>query len=174
MVAQESEAVKALKIAIEIEDQGLITYLKFARQTKDEFGKNIFLQLAIDEYEHRYILERQLAKILASEVWTKIELPKTEIERLAPLIRDKLKRTKGESGLNDVDALQTALELERRAGQFFRNQSLATRVPEAQALFLRLAEWEDVHYDIIQAELDTIQHTGFWFNVAEFKMDGKF
>lgn len=174
MVAQESETIKALKTAIEIEDQGLITYLKFARQTKDEFGKNIFLQLAIDEYEHRHILERQLAKIEAHGAWTKIELPKTEIERLAPLIRDKVKRIKGESGLNDVDALQTALELERRAGQFFRDQSMATQAPEAQALFLRLAGWEDVHYDIIQAELDTIQHTGFWFNVAEFKMDGKF
>lgn len=41
-------------------------------------------------------------------------------------------------------------------------------------MFLRLAEWEDSHFELIQAELDYVKNTGFWFGVHEFKMDGMF
>ena len=63
MLSQQTEAIKALKTAIEVEDNGLVTFLKFARRTKDITGKNMFIRLAMDELEHRQILEKQLNKI---------------------------------------------------------------------------------------------------------------
>ena len=60
------------------------------------------------------------------------------------------------------------------AADFFRGQAEAVNHPDVKALFLRLAEWEDTHYSIIQAELDAIHDTGFWFDIPEFRMDGKF
>jgi len=174
MANQPSAALQALQTAIEVEKNGLITYLKFARQTKDEFGKNMFIQLAIDEFEHQQILEKQLQKLLENGKWEMIDIPHAEIERVAPLIHEKTRRTKGESGLQDVDALNTALALERKAADFFREKSKQATESEARALFQRLAEWEDTHYDIIQAELDAINQSGFWFGIPEFQMDGKF
>jgi len=58
MTNQSSDSVKILRTAIEVENNGLVTFLKFARQTKDETGKNMFIQLAMDEHEHRLILEK--------------------------------------------------------------------------------------------------------------------
>ena len=46
--------------------------------------------------------------------------------------------------------------------------------PEVEKFFVRLAEWEDTHYEIVQSELDAINQTGFWFGIPEFRMDGKF
>jgi hypothetical protein len=43
-----------------------------------------------------------------------------------------------------------------------------------RGLFERLPEWEDAHYDLIQAELDSINHTGMWLGMPEFRMDGKY
>jgi len=63
MTNQSSDSVKILRTAIEVENNGLVTFLKFARQTKDETGKNMFIQLAMDEHEHRLILEKQLNKL---------------------------------------------------------------------------------------------------------------
>jgi len=104
----------------------------------------------------------------------KIEIPKSEIEQVAPTIRDKQQKTRGESGLLEIDALNTALDLERKAAKFFREQASLVDNPDAKALFIRLAEWEDAHFDLIQAELDSIQGTGFWFGIPEFQMDGKY
>ena len=53
MNSESMEIVKSLKSAIELEKKGLVTYLKYARQTKNEAGKNMFVQLAIDEHSHR-------------------------------------------------------------------------------------------------------------------------
>lgn len=36
-------------------------------------------------------------------------------------------------------------------------------------MFLRLAEWEDTHNDLIQAELDHINRTGFWLASRSFR-----
>lgn len=173
-MSDQTIAVKALKTAIEIEDQGLLNFLKFARQTKDTTGKNMFIRLAMDEHEHRRIIEKQLNNLLEGKPLVKIEIPKSEIEQVAPTIREKQQKTRGESGLLEIDALNTALDLERKAAKFFREQANLVTDAEAKALFIRLAEWEDAHFDIIQAELDSIQGTGFWFGIPEFQMDGKF
>ena len=173
-MSDQTIAVKALRAAIEIEDNGLLTFLKFARQTKDATGKNMFIRLAMDEHEHRLIIEKQLNNLLEDKPLINIEIPKSEIEEIAPKIREKQQRTRGESGLLEIDALNTALDLERKAAKFFRDQAKLISDSEAKALFIRLAEWEDAHFDIIQAELDSIQGTGFWFGIPEFQMDGKY
>lgn len=173
-MSDQTIAVKALKTAIEIEDNGLLNFLKFARQTKDTTGKNMFIRLALDEHEHRRIIEKQLNNLMEGKPLIKIEIPKSEIEQVAPTIREKQQKTRGESGLLEIDALNTALDLERKAAKFFREQANLVDDPEAKGMFIRLAEWEDAHFDIIQAELDSIQGTGFWFGIPEFQMDGKF
>lgn len=173
-MSDQTTAVKALKTAIEIEDQGLLNFLKFARQTKDTTGKNMFIRLAMDEHEHRLIIEKQLTNLMEGKPLIKIKIPKSEIEQVAPTIRDKQQKTRGESGLLEIDALNTALDLERKAAEFFREQANLISDADAKALFIRLAEWEDAHFDLIQAELDSIQGTGFWFGIPEFQMDGKF
>jgi len=169
-----SDAMKALKMAIDIEDNGLLTFLKFASQTKHEIGKNMFIRLAMDENEHRRILEKQLQHLSEGRPWVEIDVPKSEIEKVAPLITDKQQRTAGDAGLAEMDALKIALDLERKAAKFFREQAEAATDPNARNLFERLAQWEDAHYDLIQAEMDSISNTGFWFNVPEFRMDGKY
>jgi len=173
-MSEQATAVKALKTAIEIEDNGLLTFLKYARQTKDITGKNMFIRLAMDEHEHRRIIEKQLNNLMEGKPLTRVEIPKSEIEKVAPKIREKQQRTRGESGLLEVDALNTALDLERKAAKFFRDKAEEVDSEETKALFLRLAEWEDAHFDLIQAELDSIQGTGFWFGIPEFQMDGKY
>ena len=173
-MSEQATAIKALKTAIEIEEKGLDAFLKYARQTKDVTGKNMFIRLAMDENEHRRIIEKQLSNLMEGKPLEKIEIGTSEIEHVLPKIREKQQRTRGESGLLEVDALNTALDLERKAAKFFRDQAAMVDDEEVKAMFLRLAEWEDAHFDLIQAELDSIQGTGFWFGIPEFQMDGKY
>ena len=166
--------LNALRTAIEIEDNGLITYLKFARQTKNETGKNMFIQMAIDEHEHRIFLENQLNKISEGDNWEIMEIPKSEIEKIAPAIRKKGQKTKDKANLSEIDALNTALDLERKSANFYREMAESIDKTEVKDFFLRLAEWEDSHYEIVQSELDAINQTGMWFGIPEFRMDGRF
>ena len=173
-MGSQAELAKILKTAIEVEDNGYETFVRFADQTKDESGKKMFLRLAEDEKEHKRILETQLKHLSEGGTWQGIHIPKSSVETLIPALRDKQKRTKGESGVGELDALNTALDLERKAAQFFRDKAEEVDDPEAKATFIRLAEWEDAHFELIQSELDNIKNTGLWFGMPEFRMDGTF
>ncbi|UCH90104.1 MAG: ferritin family protein [Thermoplasmata archaeon] len=173
-VDDDNESIKAIRTAIEIEIVGLETFQKYAEQTKSEAGKKVFLQLAKDEKRHREILEDQLNKLTEGKPWEDVEIPASEIEQVVPKLRERAVETKGEAGAGEIDALNAALDLEKRASEFFREKAEQAEEPEAKALFLRLAEWEDSHYDLIKAELDSINHSGFWFDIREFRMDAMY
>ncbi|MCX7785401.1 MAG: ferritin family protein [candidate division WOR-3 bacterium] len=165
------DAVKALETALEAEKQGLQTYLNFAYQTKDESGKNMFIRLASDEFEHMTILEKQKMSVAEKECWINVKIPSSEIEQLVPKIKEKTKRIRGSEGLDQLLALRTALELEDNAIKFYREQEQKSTDPKAKEMYRRLRKMEQAHYELIQAEIDYIEKTGFWFNLREFSLE---
>jgi rubrerythrin len=167
----ETDPIKALEIALSTEKNGLKTYLDFGYRTKDESGKNMFIRLASDEFEHMTILEKQRENIQEKECWMTVKLEKSEIEKLTPALKDKVKKVKGTEGLDQMSALSTALDMEDRAIKFYREQAQISSDPKAKAMYERLAAMEQSHYELIQAEIDYIEKTGFWFNLREFSLE---
>jgi rubrerythrin len=58
--------------------------------------------------------------------------------------------------------------------QFFERAIEEAESPEAKEIFKRIYDEEQGHYDLIQSEIDSINGNGFWFDVQEFQMDGKY
>ena len=163
--------IEALKLAMETEKRGLEAYLNFAHQTVDETGKNMFILLARDELEHFEVIEKVLSGLQISGRWADIKLRKSLVERVVPKLRGRDMRVKGKRGIDQVQALQAGLEQERRSIELYRSQ-LATATDQlARKTFRKLMEMEEAHFDIIQAELDNITETGFWFQVPEFNLE---
>ncbi len=173
-MASTKELEKILQTAIEVEVNGMSTFTDLANKTQNENGKKMFQQLAKDEQEHRSILEKQLEHLTKNGTWKEIHIPQSKVQSLIPKVREKQIRTKGEAKLGEIDALNTALDLERNAAKFFRDQADMVDDAQAKDMFLRLAEWEDSHFDLIQAELDSLKNTGMWFGVPGFRMDGQY
>ncbi|HMA76607.1 MAG TPA: ferritin family protein [Candidatus Krumholzibacteriaceae bacterium] len=165
---------KILRTAIEVEINGMATFSNLADKTENENGKKMFRQLEKDEIEHREILERQLEHLTENGEWKEIQIPQSKVASLIPKVREKQIKTKGKAKLGEIDALNTALDLESKAAEFFRQQADKVNDPRAREMFLRLAEWEDSHFDLIQAELDSLNNSGVWFGVPAFRMDGQY
>ena len=165
---EEQEAVKALRYAIKVEQNGLITYIKLARKTKDITGKNMLIGLARDEFYHMITLEKQLESIVENHRWIKVDIEESEIEKLVPKISEYIGRIKGERALSEEDALQVALSQEKQSIDFYKEQYEKAQTPEAKEMFRRLIEMEESHYNLVLAQLDYIKKTGFWFGIPEF------
>lgn len=165
------DPIKALELAINTEKTGLKTYLDFGYKTKDESGKNMFMRLASDEFEHMTILEKQRESIQEKECWIAVKLAKSDIEKLVPEIKAKSSKIKGSEGLDQMSALRTALDMEDRAVKFYREQAQLSTDPKAKEMYERLVKMEQAHYELIQAEIDYIEKTGFWFNLREFSLE---
>jgi rubrerythrin len=162
------QTLAALATAIEAEKQSLRNYLEFAWNTRDSSGKQMFVRLATDEFEHMRLLETWQADTRPPGA-----IEPSVIERLVPKLSDKSLQIRGTKGQHQLSALDAALDLEKSARTFYEEQGRLARDEPARALFSRLAEMEAAHYALIQAEIDNIQQTGFWFGLREFTLESE-
>ena len=60
-----------------------------------------------------------------------------------------------------------------RALSYCRNPRADADDPVAKKIFREISEEEKFHFDLLQAQYDSVTRSGFWLGSAEFQMDGK-
>lgn len=171
-VKSASSGRDALQKAIQSEKSALETYLKFARQTKNVSGKDMFVRLCQDELGHLNILEKELDNLMTGQKWVKAKFQPSDIEEILPhLASPKDLVQAGQGSPDDLSALNLALDMERKAVNFYKKEGQKAEDSNARAMYARLAEMEEAHYNLIQAELDHINDLGFWFGIREFSLE---
>jgi rubrerythrin len=162
-----------LELAIQGEKASLDRYLELAWQTEDPAAKNVLIRLAMDEFSHMKLLEDQRAALQGHGDWSPVRIPESMVERVVPAIADVRQRLRAGSGANALGTLQAALELENRARDVYQKLSSEADSGAVVMMFRRLAEMEQAHADLVQAEVDHIQSTGFWFSTREFSLESE-
>ncbi len=169
-----SEAVAIIHRGIYREKDAIRAYIKFAKAVKDPKAKNVLINLADDEVGHLTKLERHLMNIIRNQPWL---LPKAEeIEAVAEVFRssayqDKEIREEDLGKADEIDILKIAVEREIIANRYYLDLAERSQEPEAKGMFLSLAKEEELHMKILQAEIDSIGQSGFWFDMQEFTME---
>ncbi len=166
-----SDVIELLKKAIQLEKNGLKNYLKYARQTADIYGKNMFILLANDEFDHMTLLENVVADLDQHAPLKEVRIDLSAIEKVVPKLREKDVLTKGTEGQDQLSALRTAVNLERDSIELYEKIRDQAEDPEVKRIAQRLVEMEESHYELIQAEIDAILGTGFWFGYKEFDLN---
>ena len=116
------EVVHALKKAIMVEKEAMKKYMEYAKATNSVSGKNMFITLALDEWNHMSILEKQLDCISDRDIWYSAEISRSEIELLVPKLKETRTKNNRESGVTDLEARSTALREEREANEYYLKQ----------------------------------------------------
>jgi rubrerythrin len=164
---------EAIKTAIEYEKKICNLYRQASSKTKDAVATRIFDALGDDEESHiAYLNDRlrqwqQTGRITAEKLETYIpsrEVIDREIDKLKPrLARNDQKSEK--------QMFSKALHLEVETSRFYERM-VAEMSNEGREMFARFVEIENGHIDMVQAELDYISGTGYWFDFKEFDMSG--
>jgi len=165
------EFIMALKTAYEAEKEGIRTYLGYAKQTKVSSGKDMFIQLALDEVDHMEMIQNFMEKTLKGEAYTEVDVPKGRLAGFMPNVSDVSNHKTDESSVSDEKALKVAMEHEKKAKDFYLAEAEKAEIQEVKDFFLKLAEVEQKHYDILNAELSFMQDSGFWFDTMEFSLE---
>lgn len=166
---------EAIVVAIDFEKKVRDHYLRGVDDIPDPQGRKVFAMLGKEEQGHVDYLEHCHAQWRATG-----KVPDVALKTILPLgskwIEDERRKISGQgtrvASKTEVDALKVALQHEKDAGIFYHK--LVAELPrEEQALFTRFLEIEDGHLAIVQAELDSVQGLGFWFDVAEFRLEAE-
>ncbi|MBU7031720.1 MAG: ferritin family protein [Theionarchaea archaeon] len=136
-----------MSTALELEQKGFHFYKESERRTKNETGKKIFSQLALEEEEHIKSLKEMF-----------INLYPEKSGKAIPIFSGVVSEYSGE-----IEALQIAIEMEKESIHFYSEWAQE----EFKSLFDQLIEFEKTHLELLQAELDYVQKNGFWFDYFE-------
>ncbi|HVP58826.1 MAG TPA: ferritin family protein [bacterium] len=169
----DTRSAQAMKTAIEMEKSGHRFFTDAARQVKNEAGRKVFTRLASEELVHLQVFEKIFTALTQGTDWKKA-MPTAEPAKRVPYFDDAAKQFKAGDLSVELDYLRKALELERKAISFFEKAATEAEASEAREIFKRILAEEQNHYDLIQAEIDSVNGSGFWFDVPEFFMDGRY
>jgi len=166
------EIKNAIKGAIKLEINGRKFFNHAADITSHEKGKRMFRFLAEEEVKHLETFSQYFTKILGGEDW-KQHVPGHELQGEAPLVEKLKQRMKNAEGTGETEALSIGMQLEMDAIRFFEKAAHDTDDQTAKRIFMQIADEEKFHYDLLQAQHDSVSKSGFWLDAAEFKMDGQ-
>jgi len=167
----EKEIVEALTMALDLEKNGLKTYLDYARLTRDVGGKDLFILLARDEYDHMSVIEDLLTAYVEKGEWPRIQIEESIIEKIMPKMEDIDNFTHSGEGMNRMHAIEMALKFETRSRDIYQNLANKTKDDIVCDLFLGLVAIEEAHYNILNLQKNSITKTGMWLEIADIGME---
>jgi len=163
---------EAIKTAMEFETQVSDVYRHAMENTSDQVGKRTFGVLAEEEQRHLNYLKSRLDELRKTGGITAEELDTAIPSREA--IRGgigRLEATMEKKGRGvELQMLGKALEVEQDTTDFYRKM-VSELDAEGRKLFARFVEIEEGHLAIVQAEIDYLSRSGYWFDIKEFDME---
>jgi rubrerythrin len=168
-----TKTAQAMKTAIEMEKSGHRFFTEAAKRVRHDVGRRMFSRLAAEEMTHLQAFEKIFSEVSGGADFGEALKAVKPAERV-PYFDEARKQFKSMDLSVELDYLRQALDLERKAMRFFEHAMKEAETSEAREIFKRILDEEQLHYDLIQAEIDSLSGSGFWFDVHESYMDGKF
>jgi len=149
----------ALELTLAIERRGYTFYTNASRKTKNGSGRRMFQRLAAEESDHLRRLQQEHRSLLEKNAWLKREparlpLSRKIVEEIFP--QKELLSIEVKDQTNDLDALNIAMNLERRSHQFFKDFADHISDTSGRKVFMDFARDEESHLKALVAEYNSI------------------
>lgn len=164
------QVAQAIKMAIELEKDGHAFFKDAAARTSNKLGKQMFEKLAKDEIEHLETFKNMFDSMSDIGEWRSI-LKELKSVPAIPAFADVKNKVKATREPDEVEAIREAMEVERKAIDFFNDAKSKTTDAIAQGIFDRIMQEEEFHHALLQAQYDSVTGAGFWLDTAELRME---
>ncbi|MFH1760723.1 MAG: ferritin family protein [bacterium] len=164
---------EAIKTALEYESKVKKVYIDASEKVGNETGRGFFTMMADEEQAHMDYLRQRLNE------WK--NNGKIEVRELKSIVPDKETIKKQITGLkeklksdntgSELRLLGRANTVEEETSNFYK-QMVNTLDDQGKEMFSRFVEIEEGHLAVVEAQIDAIGNSGYWFDVNEFNMEG--
>jgi len=149
----------ALELTLAIERRGYTFYTNASRKTKNDTGRRMFQRLAAEESDHLRRLQQEHRSLIEKNEWLKREparlpLSRKIVEEIFP--QKELLKIEVKDETSDLDALNIAMNLERRSHQFFKDFADHITDSNGRQIFMDFAKDEESHLKALVAEYNTL------------------
>jgi len=163
---------EAIKTALDYETKVRDVYGEACEKAINDVGQRVFKILAKEEQGHLDYLNHKLEQLKSGDTISADDL-ETAIpskERILAGIAKLENRIEVEDRGDEVKMLKNALQVEVETGNFYRKM-VKELDQDGQRFFARFVEIEEGHETLVQAEIDCLSGSGFWFDMQEFSLE---
>lgn len=155
---------KVLASATQLEMDGRQFYLDLAENAPNPLAEKMFTSLAEDEKKHLQWLE-----MINNGERPEVSSIGDTYARLQKIFADapSIVRENAKSSKDDTEALQTALQFEKKSIDAYREWASNADDEEVRKLCEKLVDFEKGHWDIITSTIRYLDETGNWFMEEE-------
>jgi Fur family transcriptional regulator, ferric uptake regulator len=146
----------ALRMAIATERSGFEFYTRAATLTKDQRGRAVFQQLAVEERQHLGILEQRYRELVAKDPQLESRPTFLFFKGAANGLFDAGTEQLG-GGVDDARALLIGIKCERGSHKFFKRYGERFEESEGKQVFLEFADEERAHLDLLIREYRSLR-----------------
>ena len=149
----------ALELTLAIERRGYTFYTNASRKTKNGSGRLMFQRLAAEESDHLRRLQAEHHSLIQKNEWLKREparlpLSRKIVEEIFP--QKELLKIEVKDETSDLDALNIAMNLERRSHQFFTDFAKQISDANGRKIFMEFAKDEESHLRALVTEYNSL------------------
>jgi rubrerythrin len=163
-----------VKQAIWLEIDGRKFFNHAAEITHHDLGKKMFQRLAQEEVKHLTIFGKLFGSMVKEQDWKEYVKKEEKLSEKSALIEELASRMKKTEAKGEVEALRVGMELEQNAVEMFKKASEGVDDAKIKEIFDKICDEERFHFDLLQAQYDSVTGSGFWLDSSEFQMDGKY
>jgi rubrerythrin len=156
--------VNVFDFAMDMELQGKATYEKLAESTEVPGLQTIFTGLAADEQKHYDILK----SVKEGNAWSMAD--SQVLNKAKSVFSDLLPNKERVLGQlhEDLNAYQLALKIETDSVKLYEDMAQQEQDPETVRLYLRLANEEKKHFNIMENVCDFVMKPKYFLEWREF------
>jgi Fe2+ or Zn2+ uptake regulation protein/rubrerythrin len=150
----------ALELTLAVERRGYSFYSGAARKTRDPLGRQMFQGLADEEAGHMKQLQDEYRELIAGHGWLRKEPNRLPVsKKIADEIFPErtLLNVEVREGTTQLEALQIAIDLERKSHRFFNDFARKLEDPRSRRLFRDFAREEQTHLQSLLGELGNLR-----------------
>jgi rubrerythrin len=174
MVTEKDRTLEALRIAISMETDGKEYYLKASESSGTKVGKELFTSLAEAEDRHKQVFTSIYQAISAKKAWPTTQLAKDVGKKLRTILSGaSVKQSPVAKGSSELNAVQTAIDMEVKTYDFYTAESNAARYDIEKEFYQKLAAEERQHQLVLVDYYEYLKDPAQWFTTKEHhSLDG--
>ncbi|HGY57067.1 MAG TPA: hypothetical protein ENK44_15265 [Caldithrix abyssi] len=162
---------EVLKIAIQLEENGYKYYSESAERIKNSVGKRMLERLANDEKNH---IQRftEMYNALTNNNIENVELknvPPTTFDEVFDRLKEQLEgaiEDLQETGVDDVEIIQMAIDLENHADLFYAEAAKKARDPKLKQFLQMLSDEEKAHHAVLVKSRQYLEDPSLFFGMG--------
>ncbi|MDI6885167.1 MAG: ferritin family protein [archaeon] len=168
------ERLKALEIAMKLEEEGKAFYIDASEKTTSSFARDMFRSLAQDEGEHLAKVEEIYNKLNEEKKWPKIVTSIGDVVKIKAIFPKDAKDLKmsEEEISGSIKVLDIGIEMEEKSIKFYNDLAEKASDPFETRFFIALAHEERGHYLSLWDYREYLEDPASWFGMKEgFRLD---